>query len=894
MRRLLTLLTLLTILTAAAWGQQAVDRWFVIDQFSGLQFYLDETSLPPGQSLEAKNVQFRKVGTVGALEGVRAWEDAVSFNFGDTASTWPPRALAILQNFVDDSDRVMVVQGAKVFNTAGDDPTFALSAASTIGPALWEMIVGTTQVTDTQSVDRAAYWWRPGWEIRTATTGADEVDTIDWIFDNGMIFMTSDAAAAHVSSQASFTFTNRVHPILPDETADVQLVEVSISGKPGFVILQAGMEPWLWTGDTQGGLRYFGIADSGRVEKLQFASQESGFLVDNSKIGLYGRNELAANGYWLAIGGAFKTATLDWGDPIDSTLLGGMYRIDSNTVDTALDGNWEFRMWFRPGFDILSWPILNTDGPNPSVVNWERTVINKQYLIVSAPIFRSAFDSTETPTATVQDGGRRIAFLEGTIDPHIFQYQAHYLEILADSLQIAFPDTVVECRQLGNGIIRCETTYVADHGQRWIPKIVGRGLDIALPVRSSFIDTVGANDSQFIEIQGEVLNRLFPDFETNAWQLWRVTIPWASHGIVYLDRLYLAGDPTAPNTIAFSDKSLRGAQLGAFPLANLLQVPSNGDVFVAFALIYDWLVVFQRYHTFVLRGDPDGNFELVLALPDEGCIAINSIVMSDNKIVYLSHKGLRIFDGNTAQDFAQAIKPAIQGFPRQVHVVNQAYKHLTASAIDPNTGDYWFSMPFGTDTVNSGSFIWNSVADAFSFSDEVFGGRVTSGSYRDTTRLIFGHPGGVGTTANQVFNQSFLDSVEAVGIDADSMDITYITGWLDFGWPQEKKYVSDGMVLVRLQGSVTGTNTREFVVTLYKDFDSTSFFTHTINVGGLAGSKITQYSESMRLRANTKFEFLKIKVEGFGLNVMDLQRIAFRYNVGADAVRARSTSIPID
>jgi len=622
------------------------------------------------------------------------------------------------------------------------------------------------------------------------------------------------------------------------------------------------------------------VADTGRVATVRpGGGLGQAYLVDNGKLGLYGKNELASNGYWLHLAGPYN----GWQDPLDSSLLGGAWRIDSNTVDTNNTGQYEFRIHFHPG-TFAMYPISSV-----SVANYDIANLNKQYQILSAPIFRSAYDSTEVTQARVTSGGRFLQMATGTVQPHEFDHIPHYVELLEDTLHQAIDTALVRCkRNPVSGVYECDTIFSDQGGNRWRPsdKVIA-GVGQIFPIRTSYVDTNTTPDSLIIWTQGKGSENI--SFSTTKWRIWRACIPYASDGEMFLDRLYLAGDPTTPNTICFSDKGIRGAQLGAFPAANIIQLPTNGDAFTGFAKIYDWLVIFQREHTYLLKGDPFTNTEIVLALPDEGCIAINSIVELDNQIIYLSHKGWRIFDGNSSQDFAQAIKPAVQGHPRELHKVNQAYKHLAAAAFDPNTGNIWMSMAFGTDTVNSGSFIFNSVANAFSFTDEIYGGDIEAGTFLDTTRLVFSHPGGAADTANRLFNYAFVDSTEIMGVDGDSIDMEYTTGWMDFGAPMQKKFVSDGSIIVKLAAPVGVGAFRKFVVTLYKDFDTTGFYSETVNVFSLISSVHYEDYQAVRLQPNTAFEFLKAEIKGFGLSAMEIQRLSFRWNLGADAVRTRTT-----
>jgi hypothetical protein len=885
-------------------GAQMADNWKVWNRFGGLQLYLEETNLPEDQALKAQNIQFRKVGTISALEGLTYWSgDSIggdsrpwtfpTYPLGAQVS-FPAKGLGFINDRVNDADIMLAACSTLFLNTAGGSKLFTRADGQDPGGE-WQMWDDSTRVQDTLRVgdhysSMAAALWRADWLIETTTVPpGDTWDTIDYIFDNSTIFCKTAVGSAATDLADHESMSDRIRPQIPDIEAHVAIVNLSIGAVPMLLALQAGMEPVLFDGTSGDNLRWFGVADSGRIGSIEIADTNKGYgyVVDNAKLGVYGENEIARAGYWLHIPGPHYDDAHEPNrfNPVDSTFRGAIFRVDSNKTDTNTAGLYEFQIWFTTADTNLYWPARDS-GWN----EWGYVEQNKQYLLHSAPLLRVVVDEDEAIEADVVGGGRTLRMDSATAPIKVgqFDHSPHYLEMQPDSLHSAIVDTSIWCvripfcEALGVPCWYCDTTYVDINGGKWDTRHSAlAGLDMLWPIRTTWPDT--ANDSLILIQQGSIPERDAPTFTLEEWRILRATIPYASHGIVYLDRLYLAGDPQFPNIIAFSQKSFIGPQLGAFPIANIIQIPSNGDSFVGFALIYDWLVVFQNYHTWILKGDPDAGFELELALPDEGCIAIETIRADENRVTYLSHKGWRVFDGNTARDFAQAIKPAMQGFPRETYKVNQAYKSKSAAGYDPNTGNYWLSQPFGSDTANSGSWIYNAVANAFSYSDEVYGSLIRSVPYDDTTVMVFTDP-----LQNGAFRYGWQDSLDLLGVDRDSMEQVYSTGWDDFESPQQRKYISDGSLLAKLSAPVVEGSARKFFIKFYRDFDTLAFDSGTVDVWGTVSSVHYEDYHFLRFQPTKDFVFLRTELQGYGLNVMDVQRVSLRYHLGGDLIRTRT------
>ena len=918
------------LLTLSVWvgettttsAQEGGDQWFIIDEFSGLDLWSEMTKLPKGAAREAKNIQFRKPGTISVLESISGTATLAFITVEK-----PVVGFGSINSITNDSDRIIVACSSLFFNSYGSKIDLMFQGiAERAGH--WHITSGNTTYLDTSQTDpgRAAEFWRAGWAVLNFAT----LKVLDYIIDNNSMEITANASTT-VNGPLS------VYPVTPSETANVQFVNVDVHGSSMIVCLQAGMEPVLYDGGSLYAYRYFGVADSGIVKKVGYGEDSTIFtaeaevstttltsvvlteaddfwntsritnidvssgnfgvtaavtdftaatdsltfgtmsaapvagdtmvlttttadmyIVDNTKLGIYSDKFLGPDtaGYWLHLPYRFPDT--------DSSTFGRMYPIDSNIVTIVDDTLVEFRIYFRPGHDSAS----TIDARSAEFID---SITGSHYQIISAPFLRDEVTEANSPTATFHNGGESVSIdtdsaTTAGIGHHEYDQRAFVL-----FFDGTYADTVITPpTSLGDAFFgRNSRTIITNRNPSW-----------GFPIRAVYEDDAAGphQDSVVLMMSGEIENRGLPDLQSSAWSIFNITIPFASDGISYRERLFLAGDPQDPNFIVFSEPF----EIGAFPVNNVFSIGGNGDSFTGFALIYDWLVIFQKKHTWVLKGDPT-LFAPELVLPSEGCIAIESIVEIDNRIIYLSERGWRIFDGNSSSDFAEPIKPGVQAFPNVAYSVNQAYRGKSAAAFNPVTGNIWMSQPFDADTANTGSWLWNSVGGSFSYSDEVYGGIVRSVDFAGINYMFFTHP-----DTGHFYTYAFADTSAAQGIDHDSMNVQWSTGWMDMGHPQQAKFISDGVVHLKMSTPSTLDVDNRFIVSLYKDFAATPFYADTTaDVFGLVSSVFNVTHVSRELKPETELEWLRIELSGDGLNVMDIRSIALRYRVVGDIIRDR-------
>jgi hypothetical protein len=858
-RGVLTTLAL-AVLTAATIAQEGGDRLLEIDQFAGLNLYKEKTDLALGEALFAKNVQFRKPGTISCLDGLTMVDSLPGMD--------PTLGIGNTLGFGSTSSRILIARDSVLMSTDKNifyfNPMYATTRISSADWGIWRKDIGSTKVYETTGMGRAAEFYRAGWHWGDTPyeRGASPASykTISYIANNATFYVDSGYAGYGP------TYRTDVYPLIPGHDSPVKFVPVEVGGSPMQVVLQAGMEPMITDGSLYN-TRYFGIADTSVIQRAGIDSFGNAYIVDNNQLGLWGGNEIATAGYWLHTPYAF--------DESDTSHMGRTWQIDSNSVYDS-DDTTEFRIWFTPGDTTSAVP-----GGKSGTLVWLDSLVGSRYQLLSAPFSHTVLSETSSPVCSLQAGGRYAKLLTGTVTPRIADQIPHVLALTgrADTLLVGLPpDTLINMHWINKFPDAKVPVYVMRYDTLILqPPTTLKGY----PVRAIYNDTVGT-DSTYIWTSGRNAARASATFGTSDWKLLRLGIPFASDGVVYQDRLFLAGDPEDPNFVVFSDvNGVRGPLIGAFPIENAMRLPSNGDIFTGFAKVYGWLLFFQREHTWVLKGDPVNGGVFELALPDEGCIAANSIVELENNVIYLSEKGWRIFDGNSAKDFGLPIKPSTQALPRIPYSVNQSYKGKSAAAFDPTTGNVWLSMPFNADTVNSGSFLYNFVDGSFTYSDEVYGDNVKNFSYLGTLRTVFSSKG-------KFYTYGYTDSLPVLGIDRTAMQTQWSTGWMDMGSSYREKKLGDGVVHVNASSPDTAYDTSRIYVRMYRNFDTTMFYADTSRIAGNFGGKHYETEMSIRLEPpadSSTVQWLRIEFVGSGLNLMDVRRFVLRYGMGDDVIR---------
>lgn len=131
--------------------------------------------------------------------------------------------------------------------------------------------------------------------------------------------------------------------------------------------------------------------------------------------------------------------------------------------------------------------------------------------------------------------------------------------------------------------------------------------------------------------------------------------PTASMGIVWQNRVFFAGVPTARTRLYYSDlgnPSLYGA-------SNYIDIPSpyDGDEITGLAVLYGNLIIFKRYSIYIIQGDAPENFVISKTNSAVGCVSQYSVISVDNLVYFVSDKGLYAMNLSNTKQVCYKVEP---------------------------------------------------------------------------------------------------------------------------------------------------------------------------------------------------------------------------------------------
>jgi hypothetical protein len=87
--------------------------------------------------------------------------------------------------------------------------------------------------------------------------------------------------------------------------------------------------------------------------------------------------------------------------------------------------------------------------------------------------------------------------------------------------------------------------------------------------------------------------------------------------------------------------------------------PEDGDEITGLTSYQNSLLIFKRAKVYMLLGSSPANFEIRLVNNFSGCVAPRSITAMDNRVFFLSHDGVYVFDGSSFQRISDPVRPDI-------------------------------------------------------------------------------------------------------------------------------------------------------------------------------------------------------------------------------------------
>lgn len=319
---------------------------------------------------------------------------------------------------------------------------------------------------------------------------------------------------------------------------------------------------------------------------------------------------------------------------------------------------------------------------------------------------------------------------------------------------------------------------------------------------------------------------------TSFWQIVKFDVPHFDATVLYQDELVGWGDTNSAAELIHTRTTVRGPEPDNWSTEGSFVASRTGEAVTALYPYDDRLFYWTENTTNALLGDfATGTVqEIAIGI---GTMAPRSVV-GWNKWVYFLHQddyyriARRDFEGYTLQPMTAQIHNVMtdiygsRRFPSIVrHPMNNAYRHLAASAIDPQLQRVWLFYP-------ETSFTYNNVAVSLDIERDIWDGYHTLGAsqafpytYKDTLRLFM-------TSATNgmwtYWDGSFMDTgnafqtalggnvVAATGDTVTAQPIAFwlrhavdITGDTISAWPEDSVYGTARLILNGDDGRVVDT-----------------------------------------------------------------------------------------
>jgi hypothetical protein len=168
-----------------------------------------------------------------------------------------------------------------------------------------------------------------------------------------------------------------------------------------------------------------------------------------------------------------------------------------------------------------------------------------------------------------------------------------------------------------------------------------------------------ANEDALLKFDGLTVTQL-PD------------VPYGKYILDHNNRLFIAGDPTAPSVVRFSDL----LDPTKWPIDNILQFTTdNGADITGMASQNGNLIVFKEDSTHMLFGSGPDEWVQKCVFPSTGCIAPGSIAQIDNNVFFLSKQGVFVITGEGIELISEEIEPVIKAIPDPKSCYGCAFGH---------------------------------------------------------------------------------------------------------------------------------------------------------------------------------------------------------------------------
>jgi hypothetical protein len=314
------------------------------------------------------------------------------------------------------------------------------------------------------------------------------------------------------------------------------------------------------------------------------------------------------------------------------------------------------------------------------------------------------------------------------------------------------------------------------------------------------------NDILFI-VNGENVNKKW-DGTTFADQAG--SPPIAKYIRVHKNRMFLAGNPTNPSRLYFSE-------LGDpenWPVLYFIDIgKGDGDKITGFGVLLDNLVIFKTNSIWVLQGDSPSNFVLRKVVDGYGSVSQTSITNVKETLTAFTKDGVFFFDGVRSALASEKIEKTIKN-------LNKSYLSLASAVFFDNK--LYIAVPEGDSMKNNLVLVFDTLRTAWTLYRGIPVSEWVVWRKYNQDILLFGS-----SETGQVyeFGVGYSD-------DGNPIEAYFVTKHFDFGVIEQKKLVRS---LIAATSSQVSADT-QFSISFFKDQEPE---TPSITINSSANGKLS-------------------------------------------------------
>lgn len=261
---------------------------------------------------------------------------------------------------------------------------------------------------------------------------------------------------------------------------------------------------------------------------------------------------------------------------------------------------------------------------------------------------------------------------------------------------------------------------------------------------------------------------------------------------VHKNRVWLAGDPTNPSRLYFSDPN--AASAGTFPINNFIDINSNdGQVITGLEVLLDALIVFKGESIWMVLGEPVGsgnvtlvgNLSLRKANSEVGCVAFRTIAKVESILFFMHQSGLYVFQNNQAKRISDNVNTTFRN-------MNPNFQYLSWGHYSKVEKKYLLGYPSSIAVTPDSTLVYDTITRQFVPWDDTPGGCAVTFQFNKTDAMLVGDP--VKGIIYQWFN-GFADIAGDNGIATGGSTTTIVDSskaWSTDQFKDAKVYISAG------------------------------------------------------------------------------------------------------